>query len=173
MHLIIAEPEMMANFMHQHMRDQMFQRLATFRPFIEDGPAEQMDGCRQITCLRGLADGAARIEAGQLKGVFNAHFRQRRCIGEIVHDQRDMAQMRSDMERMRHDMQRDQMKITAQAQIAEGGNETTIKKTMMDNQTKTAINEADNMVAMTIASAEIESGEKTALTNGNGFDPGN
>ena len=86
--------------------------------------------------------------------------------------QRDMAQMRSDMERMRHDMQRDQMKITAQAQIAEGGNETTIKKTMMDNQTKTAINEADNMVAMTIASAEIESGQKSALENGNGFDPG-
>lgn len=90
-----------------------------------------------------------------------------------MQQQSEIAKIRNEMERMRLDMQRDQMKLTAQAQIAEGGFETTLKKTMMDNQTKTAINEADNMVAMTIASAEIESGEKTALTNGNGFDPGN
>lgn len=86
--------------------------------------------------------------------------------------QREMAKMRADMERMRMDMQRDQMKITAQAQVAEGGYETTIKKTMMDNEAKMQINREDNAVAMQIAAAEIESGQKSALENGNGFDPG-
>lgn len=82
-----------------------------------------------------------------------------------------ISKLHSDMERLRVDMQRDQMKIAAQGQIAQASNEANMSKAHLDAQTKLTINSQDNAVALQIAAAEIESGEKVAQTNGHGSNP--
>lgn len=84
---------MMADFVDDNMGDQMLKRVSPFCPFIEDRTAEQLDGRWHIARLWRLANGATRIEARQLEGVFNLQFRQQRRVGKILNQDGDTIQM--------------------------------------------------------------------------------
>jgi hypothetical protein len=74
--------------------------------------------------------------------------------------------------KIQSDVMRDQMQQEGENQrtaLAEQGD---TQRTMANNQTKERINQEDNATALTIASAEIESGEKIAESTGKDTNPG-
>src|SRR3546814_21165012 len=44
MHVDVGQAEMMADLVHHHMGDQHVERHARFHPFVQQRPAEQVDG---------------------------------------------------------------------------------------------------------------------------------
>ena len=86
MHVGIAQPEMMADFVHDDVRDKMVESLPAFTPFVEDWTAIEVDGWRRVAGLCGFADGATRIKAGQVERTFDLHFSQNAVLGKIFDD---------------------------------------------------------------------------------------
>jgi hypothetical protein len=61
------------------------------------------------------------------------------------------------------------VKASQDASDAQGKDQNDLVKAQMDNQTKIATNTADNQTALEISSAEIASGERSRLKDGNGI----
>ena len=87
---------MMPDFVDQHVRHQMLQRLISPRdPFIEDGFAKQADAvgkrARNATLL--LAHRQAFIHPGEFEGVHDPQRGQRLVVGEVFHPHHDILQV--------------------------------------------------------------------------------
>ena len=46
-HVVVAQAEMMTDFVHQDVGDEMLERVVAVRPFVEDRAAEQADAVGQ------------------------------------------------------------------------------------------------------------------------------
>src|SRR3546814_10885430 len=74
MHVDVGQAEMMADLMHHHMGDQHVERHARFHPFVQQRPAEQVDGRRQVAGLRRFPDRPPGVEE-----IGRASCRERVC----------------------------------------------------------------------------------------------
>src|SRR5689334_21526610 len=78
-HVLVGQPEMMADLVDQHMGDDVAQRLLVLRPVVEDGAAVERDAVRPLAGLGvpALGEAASLEQAEQI---------ERRLQGEVVHD---------------------------------------------------------------------------------------
>jgi hypothetical protein len=102
MHRLVAEAEVVADFVHQHMRDEMLERfVAALDPFVEDRLAEQPDavgqGARVADAL--LVKRQALVDTGQLERVLDPEPGERLLVGELLDQHHDIAEMRGELRR--------------------------------------------------------------------------
>jgi hypothetical protein len=86
---------MMPDFVDHHVRDQRFQRLAAFDPFVEQSAAIKVDHVGHAAAVidRFHADRPPAIEAGELERILDPQCLQRLVIGEVFDAEHDIAQM--------------------------------------------------------------------------------
>ena len=79
LHVVVRQAEMMADFVDQHVADDMADGLVMLRPVVEDRPAVEEDARRLGRRPHGVAqaDVEAVIEAGQLERILHPHLAQR------------------------------------------------------------------------------------------------
>ena len=87
---------MMADFVHQYVVNEMLERLALGRPFVEDGAAIEENavgqGARLVDAFLGQRQ--AVIEAGQVERVVDAHHFEGLVVGKFLDRQDDVAEVR-------------------------------------------------------------------------------
>src|SRR5438105_5257553 len=91
LHILVAEPEMMADFVDQHVTHQMAQIFAAFTPVIEDRPAIEKD---HIEVRPRIADALVRqrdaaIEAENIERAVETHRRPGLLVGELLDPDHD------------------------------------------------------------------------------------
>lgn len=83
----------------------------------------------------------------------------------------DAARLQADNEHRDAQLQAQERQRQQQALTAQGHEQAEDRRAAADNAARIAINTQDNETALTIASAEIASGEKVALSTGTGINP--
>lgn len=84
---------MVADLVHHDMGDEVREFLAALDPFVEDRAAVEVDGGGGVAGLRCLAEGATRVEPGQLERVVEPELGERFVVGELLDEDRHRRDM--------------------------------------------------------------------------------
>ena len=95
MHVVVGQAEMVAHFVHQHMRHQMFQAVFPFGPFVQHGAAieENGGGHRAGHFCAGVAYMMPLIKAEDIERAFEGHRPHHLLVRKILHPQDHLLQM--------------------------------------------------------------------------------
>ncbi len=95
-HVLVAEPEMMANFVDLYVADEMLELFAILDPLVEDSAPKQSDAVGQGAALldAALAERNALVNPGQVERMIDLHFGKQRLVGEVLDLKHDAAKVR-------------------------------------------------------------------------------
>jgi len=190
--LIGADPQEQTDVI---LRTQQFleQQMGSFAPMLAqiDQQAQQFaprppmppDNTIQVAQMNAQLQqqlAQQRMQADQAKLQQTTQFKQ---LEMQQKSQSDQAKMQLEMAKLQQGTQAKQMDaqasieeqmraLQAQQQLEQFRQMQENQRNTESNQTRAAMNSADNDTAMRLASAEILSGEKTALSTGTGINPG-
>ena len=88
LHVIVGKPEVMADFVDQHVGDHLFQGVLALAPIIQQGPAIEPDHVGQRAdgrCRVALREAHAAEQAQYVELGLRVHLPQRFLVGKIDH----------------------------------------------------------------------------------------
>ena len=104
-HVVVAETEMMADFVDRHVRDEVVKADAGLDPLFEDVATIKDDavGHRAGVHRRFLAERPAMVEAGQIERVLQTEFGERLVVGQFLNREHNVAEMFRELHRQSGD----------------------------------------------------------------------
>ena len=97
-HIIIRQPEMMADFVHDDMGNQGLQIDPGITPFVQNRAAIQVDPIRQYARLHAafLTDRLTVVQPRQPERIIDLKLGECFLIRELLDDQHDIGEMRGE-----------------------------------------------------------------------------